>query len=108
MPGGGVIDIEVAPARASRLGQPASGCECMRLSIVDQGGGIAPDALWHIFEPFVTTKEVGEGTGLELAVCYGIVEEHGGWITVDSTMGKGSNFTVYLPAVKDSAGGATI
>jgi two-component system NtrC family sensor kinase len=107
MPGGGGIDIEVAQTRTSRLGQPASERACMRLSIVDQGGGIAPDALAHIFEPFFTTKDVGEGTGLGLSVCYGIVEEHGGWITVESTMGKGSKFTVYLPAVEDSAGGAT-
>jgi signal transduction histidine kinase len=107
MPGGGRIEIKVGQARASRPGQPASGRACVRLSIVDQGAGIAPDALAHVFEPFFTTKDVGEGTGLGLSVCYGIVEEHGGWITVDSTVGKGSNFSVYLPAVENSGEGAT-
>jgi two-component system, NtrC family, sensor kinase len=66
--------------------------------------GIAPDALAHIFEPFFTTKDVGEGTGLGLSVCHGIVQEHRGWITVDSTPGRGSRFSVYLPAAEDRAG----
>jgi len=99
MPHGGRVDIDVGQARASRPGQPASERDCVRLSITDQGVGIAADALAHIFEPFFTTKDVGEGTGLGLSVCYGIVEEHGGWIAVDSTPGKGSRFSVYLPAV---------
>ena len=70
----------------------------VRLDVVDEGSGIAPDVLPHIFEPFFTTKSVGEGTGLGLSVSYGIVRDHGGWIAVDTAQGKGSRFSVYLPA----------
>ena len=75
-----------------------AGNALQRLAVVDEGSGIAPENLVRVFEPFFTTKDVGEGTGLGLSVCYGIVEEHGGWIAVDSNLGKGSRFTVYLPA----------
>ncbi|HEY8212490.1 MAG TPA: ATP-binding protein [Myxococcaceae bacterium] len=69
----------------------------VRLDVVDEGSGIAPEVLPHIFEPFFTTKGVGEGTGLGLSVSYGIVRDHGGWIAVDSTPGRGSRFSVFLP-----------
>jgi signal transduction histidine kinase len=65
----------------------------------DRGGGIAPDDLPHVFEPFFTTKEVGTGTGLGLSVAYGIVSDHGGWMTVESAPGEGSTFAMFLPAV---------
>jgi signal transduction histidine kinase len=71
----------------------------VRLSVVDQGEGMSPETIAHIFEPFYTTKAVGEGTGLGLSVTYGIVHEHGGWIVVESKPGEGSRFTVYLPAL---------
>ena len=51
----------------------------------------------HLFEPFFTTKGVGEGTGLGLSVSLGIIQEHGGWIAVESEAGRGSCFSVYLP-----------
>jgi signal transduction histidine kinase len=70
----------------------------VRLDVQDEGTGIPPDVLPHIFEPFFTTKDVGEGTGLGLSVSYGIVRDHGGWIAVDSTVGQGSRFSVYLPS----------
>jgi signal transduction histidine kinase len=63
----------------------------------DEGTGIKDDDLPRIFEPFFTTKDVGEGTGLGLAVSYGIVREHQGWMIVKSVVGKGSSFTVVLP-----------
>ncbi len=67
------------------------------IAVVDTGKGIDEAARARVFEPFYTTKEVGEGTGLGLSVSWGIVREHGGWIDVASTPGNGSTFTVYLP-----------
>jgi two-component system, NtrC family, sensor kinase len=69
----------------------------LSVRVRDQGVGIPEEVVPHIFEPFFTTKDVGDGTGLGLSVAYGIVQEHSGWITVDSKVGKGSCFTVYLP-----------
>jgi signal transduction histidine kinase len=68
------------------------------IEVSDTGVGIAPENLTKIFDPFFTTKEVGRGTGLGLAVCYGIVTEHGGRLEVHSAVGKGTTFTISLPA----------
>jgi signal transduction histidine kinase len=69
-----------------------------RLCVEDAGKGIEPAILPRVFEPFFTTKDVGEGTGLGLSVSYGIIREHGGWIDVESRVGVGSRFSVFLPA----------
>lgn len=70
------------------------------ISIIDNGSGMDTDTLKKIFEPFFTTKETGKGTGMGLAVVFGIVKSHNGNITVESTVGHGSCFTIYLPAIE--------
>lgn len=67
------------------------------IEVSDTGIGITPEDLPKIFDPFFTTKEIGQGTGLGLAVCYGIVAEHGGRISVESTVARGTTFTITLP-----------
>jgi signal transduction histidine kinase len=78
----------------------ATGENMARLSVVDDGPGIAPNVQQRLFEPFFTTKPIGEGTGLGLAVAHGIVTSHGGRIEVSSSLGKGATFTIYLPLLK--------
>ncbi|MET0342626.1 MAG: ATP-binding protein [Polyangiales bacterium] len=91
MPEGGIVRVETG----------GSGDAHAFLRVVDRGTGIDDDALPRIFEPFYTTKEVGQGTGLGLAVAHGIIEEHGGHIDVTSTLGVGSTFTVHLPCARE-------
>ena len=73
------------------------GDKLVHITVADNGSGITPENMAHIFEPFYTTKDVGEGTGLGLAMCYGSVRSHGGVIVVESSPKEGSRFHVYLP-----------
>lgn len=73
----------------------------LRISVEDNGVGIEAKALGSLFEPFFTTKGKGQGAGLGLPVCQGIIREHGGWIDVQSQVGQGSRFDVYLPMSND-------
>jgi signal transduction histidine kinase len=67
------------------------------MEVTDDGPGLSAEIRNRIFEPFFTTKEVGKGTGLGLSVCYGIITEHGGRLSVRSNVGKGSVFSILLP-----------
>lgn len=89
MPQGGLLRIRTAEAP----GHPGE----VLVEFADQGPGIPPHALSRIFEPFFTTKPPGQGTGLGLTICFGIIEEHGGRIAVDSQPGKGTLFRIFLP-----------
>ncbi len=72
----------------------------IEIKVADTGVGIAPDKIESIFEPYFTTKGPGEGTGMGLAMAHGIIESYGGKITVDSQLGKGTTFSIYLPVTK--------
>jgi PAS domain S-box-containing protein len=72
------------------------------ITVTDTGTGMAPEELEHIFDPFFTTKPVGKGTGLGLSVVQGIIHSHGGFIAVESRLGKGTQFRVYLPAISNT------
>ncbi|MCK4727324.1 MAG: HAMP domain-containing histidine kinase, partial [Desulfobacterales bacterium] len=72
----------------------------VEIRISDTGKGIPEENLSKIFDPFFTTKEVGKGTGLGLNVAYNIIKKHNGTIDVESTMGKGTMFTIRIPVQK--------
>jgi two-component system NtrC family sensor kinase len=86
MPDGGTLTLRAIRSKSRILVQ-----------VIDTGIGIAPENMTRIFDPFFTTKDVGHGTGLGLAVCYGILSDHGGRLDVRSTLGKGTTFTITLP-----------
>jgi PAS domain S-box-containing protein len=102
MPRGGKLHIKthsvtIAPDEARRNPDATPG-RFVCLSFGDTGSGIAPENLARIFEPFFTTKELERGTGLGLATVYGIVKQHQGWISVESELGCGTTFEIFLPA----------
>ena len=102
-PGGGTLTICLETADADDLKTPelegGSAAGAVRLTIEDTGTGIDPAIQDRIFDPYFTTKEVGKGSGMGLAIVHGIVHNHGGVISVKSEIGRGSVFTVLLPVV---------
>lgn len=103
MPQGGPVTLSVNKVRATPppdLGG-AEG-DYARLDVKDAGSGIAPEVLPRIYEPFFTTKPVGDGNGLGLPVAWGILKDHKGWIAVETQPGKGTTFSLFLPLERAS------
>jgi PAS domain S-box-containing protein len=103
MPSGGRLEIGTGESEFVGSGTPAWARpgRFVRLSVKDTGCGIDPEVLDRIFEPFFTTKPQGKGTGLGLSVVYGNVQQHDGFLRVDSTPGRGTVFEVYFPTLAD-------
>jgi two-component system cell cycle sensor histidine kinase/response regulator CckA len=107
MPGGGRLDIDVKNATVddayARINSDAQPGSYVAVSVTDTGDGIAPEDLTHIFDPFFTTKAPDKGTGLGLATVRQVINAHGGFLDLESQVGKGTRFTVYLPAIVETS-----
>jgi len=107
MPGGGSLMIEtsnkVLDEHYVQMNPGSTIGEYIQISISDTGTGMAPEVTGQVFQPFFTTKEVGQGTGLGLSMVYGFVQRSGGHIRVYSEPGRGSTFRIYLPKVTEGA-----
>lgn len=105
MPNGGKINLNARgitlsePLKRDRVTVPVG--DYALVEVADNGAGIEPEVLRKIFEPFFTTKGPGRGTGLGLSTVYGIVKQSGGYVFVDSSVGEGTIFSLYLPAVTE-------
>lgn len=112
MPGGGSIQIRVERVDVSHRQCAAydwvSPGAFVMMTVSDTGTGIPPEILGKIFDPFFTTKPTGEGTGLGLSTAMGIARNHGGFIEVDSRVGHGSSFRVYLPMIAPHDSGEVV
>ena len=103
MPTGGRLTIETAVVEQG----DSFSTPCAQLSVSDTGTGMTDDVKSQIFEPFFTTKGVGKGTGLGLAVVHGVVNQSGGHVLIDSSVGEGTTFRILLPLIKDVTPSAT-
>ncbi len=107
MPNGGTLTIRTElisfTEREQQFDPSVQLGSFIRLSVADTGTGIPDDVLPRIFEPFFTTKDVGKGTGLGLSIVYGIIKQHGGWVKVQSQVGRGTSFHLYIPVTIEKA-----
>ncbi len=104
MPKGGRLTVGVRDQTITEPPNPRhSPGRYLEFWVADTGVGMDPETLSHVLEPFFTTKKEGKGTGLGLSVCDGIIQEHGGWLELSSTPGKGSRFNFFIPAMRRSA-----
>jgi two-component system, cell cycle sensor histidine kinase and response regulator CckA len=106
MSSGGQLTIRAAEANFTPADIPAKSerkaGRYVRLSVTDTGSGMDTTIINHLFEPFFTTKEVGQGPGLGLATVYGMVNQHKGWIEVESKVGQGTTFDLYFPVTEQA------
>ncbi len=106
--GKGKISLEIAQVAVgegpSKPHVELKSGDYVRLTISDTGHGMDAATMKRIFEPFFTTKKAGEGTGLGLSVVHGIVKEYGGGVTIDSELGRGTTFAIYLPVSSGAEG----
>lgn len=96
------LDCDYFGKEALRFDADLKPGQYVKFTVADTGCGIPPDVMMRIFDPYFTTKAVGEGTGMGLAVVHGIIKSHGGGIDVKSSPGEGSTFNVYFPAICDA------
>jgi CheY-like chemotaxis protein len=114
MPDGGALTIELSRVKRRADGDPSvlqnpdslhddlSPRTWVCLSVADTGTGMTEEVEQHLFEPFFTTKEIGQGTGLGLAQVHGIVQQHGGFVDVETELGVGTTVRIFLPALGDA------
>ncbi|MFV1995637.1 MAG: ATP-binding protein, partial [Verrucomicrobiales bacterium] len=95
-------NVHISEEQASLMAGAAAGPH-VRIAVEDNGHGMSKEIMEKIFEPFFTTKDPGKGTGLGLATSYGIVRQHGGWISCESEEGVGTTFSIFLPRIEKPA-----
>ena len=105
MPGGGQLRISTVNEEIAQAAGEITAGRYVCMGVSDTGMGMDAETQSRIFEPFFTSRETGKGTGLGLAMVYGVVKQHGGFILVESKVGKGTKFRIYLPATTEAADG---